>query len=77
MLQWKQVLGWGGSVGMLPKENLDSLRSLLVTQSRSQQSTCAIYISCVYVKCIVLYVVFSLCHTVVIWGHLLGDLQWW
>ena len=33
----------GGSVGMLPKENLDSLRSLLVTQSISQQSTCAIF----------------------------------
>ena len=47
VLQWKQVLG-GGSVGMLPKENLDSLRSLLVTQSISQQSisqqsTCAIF----------------------------------
>ena len=38
------MLGWGGSpVGMFPKENLDSLRSLLVTQSRSQQSTCAIF----------------------------------
>ena len=43
VLQWKQMLGWSGSVGMFPKENLDSLRSLLVTQSRSQQSTCAIF----------------------------------
>ena len=82
MLQWKQVLGWGQSVGLLPKENLDSLRSLLVTQAISQQSTCAIFYVYIYVKCIcnyvdILYVVFSLCHTVVIWGHLLGDLQWW